>query len=85
MNSKIKKRVLEEANYILNTKDTIRNISNVFKVSKSTVHKDLHERLKDINGEIYDKVNKILLHHIDIRHLRGGEATKRKYLNLGQN
>ena len=85
MNSKIKKRVLEEANYMLNTNDTIRNISNVFKVSKSTVHKDLHERLKDINIEIYNKVRKILLQHIGIRHLRGGEATKRKYLNLGQN
>lgn len=85
MNSKIRKRVLEEANYILGTRETIRSISNVFKVSKSTVHKDLHDRLRDINIEIYEKVNKILLHHIYIRHLRGGEATKRKYSNLGQN
>jgi len=49
MNSKIAKRVLEEANYIIKTKDTVRAISNIFKVSKSTVHKDIQERLKEIN------------------------------------
>ena len=47
MNSKIAKRVLLEAKHILETKDTIRTISNIFHVSKSTVHKDLHERLLD--------------------------------------
>lgn len=85
MNFKIKNRVLQEANYILKTKETVREISKVFKVSKSTVHKDLQERLKEINKSMYIKVNKILNYHTDIRHIRGGEATKRKYLNLGQN
>lgn len=85
MNSKIRNRVLEEANYILKTGDTVREISKVFKVSKSTVHKDLQERLKEINETIYEKVYKVLNYHTDIRHIRGGEATKRKYLNLGQN
>lgn len=85
MNSKIKNRVLEEAEYIIKTNDTVRQISKAFKVSKSTVHKDLQERLKSINGIIYDKVVKILNYHADVRHIRGGEATKRKYLNLEQN
>lgn len=85
MNSKIKNRVLEEANYILKTNDTVRQISKVFRVSKSTVHKDLQERLKEINNSIYIKVAEILNYHTDIRHIRGGEATKRKYLNLEQN
>ena len=79
MNSIIIKRVLEEANYILETKKTIREIASVFNVSKSTVHKDLHERLQDINIELFDKVDDILKYHIDVRHIRGGESTKKKY------
>lgn len=85
MNSKIKNRVLEEANYILKTNKTVRDISKVFNVSKSTVHKDLNERLKKINNKIYIEVSKVLNYHTSIRHIRGGEATKIKYLNVGQN
>lgn len=80
MNKTISNRVLEEANYILKTNKTIREIAKIFKVSKSTVHKDLHERLKNINEIIHLDVAKILKYHIDIRHIRGGESTKRKYL-----
>jgi len=76
----IVKRVLEEANYIINTGKTIREIAEVFKISKSTVHKDLHERLLYIDEELYENVDKILKYHIDVRHLRGGESTKKKYL-----
>lgn len=79
MNSLISKRVIDEANYILETNNTIRDIAKVFKVSKSTVHKDLHDRLVDINDALYLKVNNILKYHIDIRHIRGGESTKKKY------
>ena len=82
MNSLIVKRVLEEANYMLETKQTVREIAKIFNVSKSTVHKDLHERLFEINQNIAEDVDKILKYHIDIRHLRGGESTKKKYLNL---
>lgn len=80
MNSLIIKRVIEEANYILKTKKTIRELAKIFNVSKSTVHKDLHERLLEIDLEKANEVNKILKYHIDIRHLRGGESTKQKYL-----
>ena len=81
MNSLIVKRVIDEANYILDTKETIREIAKVFNVSKSTVHKDLHERLIDINYELYEEVDSILKYHIDIRHIRGGQSTKKKYKN----
>jgi putative DeoR family transcriptional regulator (stage III sporulation protein D) len=78
----IKERVLEETMHILKTKDTIRDIAKIYKVSKSTVHKDLHERLREIDGNLYFDVDRILKYHIDIRHIRGGESTKNKYLNL---
>ena len=77
MKRAIVKRVLEEANYIINTGKTIREIAEVFKISKSTVHKDLHERLLYIDEELYENVDKILKYHIDVRHLRGGESTKK--------
>jgi len=82
MNSNIIKRVIEEANYIIETEKTVREIANIFGVSKSTVHKDLHERLLEIDQNKYLKVDNILKYHTDIRHIRGGESTKRKYLRL---
>ena len=82
MNSNIVKRVIEEANYIIETEKTVRELASIFKVSKSTVHKDLHERLLEIDKDKYIEVDNILKYHIDIRHLRGGESTRRKYLSL---
>jgi putative DeoR family transcriptional regulator (stage III sporulation protein D) len=84
MRTSIANRVLSEAYYMITTQKTIRQIASIFKVSKSTVHKDLHERLLEIDDNLYTEVDKILKHHIDIRHLRGGESTKKKYLNLNK-
>lgn len=81
MDKRIIKRVLDESNYILNTGDTIRQIANIFGVSKSTVHKDLKERLLEIDSEMYNKVSNILKYHLEIRHIRGGNATKYKFLS----
>lgn len=81
MNKNIIDRVLEETKYIIKTNSTVREIAKIFNVSKSTVHKDLHERLKEINYNNYLEVDKILKYHTDIRHIRGGESTKRKYLS----
>jgi len=81
MNSAISKRVKEEALYIVDTEKTIREIAVIFNVSKSTVHKDLHERLSIIDKKLFEDVKKILEYHIDVRHIRGGESTKNKYLN----
>lgn len=82
---KIKGRVIEEAKYIIETKETVREIAQKFKVSKSTVHKDLSDRLKKIDKNLYNEVNKILKYHIEIRHIRGGESTKNKHLNQKKN
>lgn len=78
----INERVLKEADYILKTGYTIREVATHFNVSKSTVHKDLHERLKKIDKIKYLEVDKILKYHLNIRHIRGGESTKKKYQNL---
>ena len=80
MNLKINERVNKVSDYIIETNKTIREISKVFHVSKSTIHKDLHERLKKINIEKFKKVDKILKYHISIRHIKGGQTTKNKYL-----
>lgn len=80
MSSAISERVKKEALYIIDTEKTIREIAAIFKVSKSTVHKDLHERLLNIDEILFKKVEKILKYHIDIRHIRGGESTRNKYL-----
>lgn len=80
MNNKIYKRIKEEVNYILKTKCTIRELAKIMNISKSTVHKDLHERLLYIDKEAYENVSKILEYHLQIRHINGGEATRLKYL-----
>ena len=78
----ISKRVVDEAEYMIDTKKTIREIAQVFNVSKSTVHIDLNKRLKYINSNIYNEVKKILNYHLKIRHIRGGESTRKKYEKL---
>ena len=78
----ISKRVLDEAVYMIDTKKTIREIAQVFNVSKSTVHIDLNKRLKYINSNTYNEVKKILNYHLNIRHIRGGESTRKKYEKL---
>lgn len=80
MNRKIFDRVIDEANYIVNTGNTIRETASLFEVSKSTVHKDMRDRLKLVDTILYEKVSSILEYHIDIKHIRGGESTKRKFL-----
>ena len=75
-------RIIKEANYMIETEKTVRELALIFNISKSTIHKDLHERLKEIDEELYQKVNKILKYHTDIRHIRGGESTKQKYLKI---
>ena len=81
MKKEIIKRVLLESEYILKTKETVREIAKVFNVSKSTVHKDLTDRLLEIDEKMYIRVSSVLKYHLDIRHIRGGYATKCKFLN----
>lgn len=79
MNKNIKMRVLEEARYLIDTKKTIRELALYFHVSKSTIHKDLKDRLKEYDKKLYEEVNIILREHIEERHIRGGEKTREKY------
>lgn len=80
MKDHIWKRVLEVSRYISRTKATVRDTARVFGVSKSTVHKDVTERLPKINRELANKVKNVLEYNKAERHLRGGEATRRKYV-----
>ena len=76
----IAQRTIKEAKYIIATDKTIREIAKIFGVSKSTVHKDLQERLKQIDISLYKDIQKVLKKHKDYRHIKGGNATKKKYL-----
>ena len=80
MNINIQNRVLKEAIYMLETKETIRSVAKHFKVSKSTVHDDLKVKLKKINKLLAIDISKILKNHIPVRHIRGGESTRLRYL-----
>ena len=68
------------AHYIIETKDTVRSTAKKFGVSKSTVHKDVSDRLLNINPVLAKQVREILDENKAERHLRGGMATKLKYL-----
>lgn len=81
MHDYIKERTLKIGRYIVETKNTVRTTAKDFGVSKSTVHKDMTERLPEINPELANNVKEILEYHKAIRHIRGGEATKKKYEN----
>ena len=75
----IKERTIKIGNYVLETRKTVRKIAKEFGVSKSTVHKDLTERLPNIDPELAKEVKNVLEYHKSIRHIRGGEATRKKY------
>ena len=81
MRDDLEERVIKEARYVIQTGATVRRTAKEFHVGKSTVHKDMTERLKNIDKELYVKVKKVLKINLLERHLRGGEATRRKYLN----
>lgn len=79
MKSDIERRAVELAEYIIENKATVRAAAVHFGVSKSTVHKDLSERLRGYNVTLYTQVKDILEQNKAERHIRGGEATRRKY------
>ncbi len=79
MKGNIEDRAISLGNYILNEKVTVRNAGKKFGVSKSTVHKDITERLRKINPPLYNEVRKILDKNKSERHIRGGIATREKY------
>lgn len=72
-------RSVELAEYLISQKATVRSTAKKFGVSKSTVHKDVTERLKKINPQLYKQVAEVLKINKEERHIRGGLATKKKY------
>ena len=74
--------MLELAEYILETGATVRAAANKFRVSKSTVHKDITERLQEINPHLAAQVKEVLDNNKAERHIRGGLATKEKYQHI---
>ena len=84
MKDYIEERVLELANYIIETNSTVRAAASKFRVSKSTVHKDVTERLIEINPALAWEVKEVLENNKAERHLRGGMATKEKYKHLAE-
>ena len=75
-------RCIALGEYMVENRATVRSTAQVFGVSKSTVHKDVTEVLKNTNKALYQEVQKLLLQNKQERHLRGGEATRLKYSEL---
>ncbi len=78
----IVKRVITEGEYIASSGATVRAAASHFCISKSTVHKDVTERLAEIDINLYEEVKKVLSKNLSERHIRGGMATKNKYENM---
>ena len=77
----IKERAIKCAEYIVETGCTVRACSAHFHISKSTVHKDVSERLEMIDEDLFEEVRAVLDTNLNERHIRGGDATRRKYLS----
>ena len=80
MKKYMEERVIESATYIIEHNATVRQTAKQFGVSKSTVHKDVTERLETINKTLARQARKVLINKSE-RHIRGGMATKEKYLH----
>lgn len=82
MRTNIEERAVSLARYILENRATVRAAARHFGVSKSTVHKDLSERLERIDSALYGQVKKVLDFNKSQRHIRGGLATRKKYKGI---
>lgn len=81
MKEYIEQRAVDIANYIIENNATVRQAARKFGISKSTVHKDVTERLSHINGALATEARKVLEINKSERHIRGGLATREKYLH----
>lgn len=82
MEEKIKQRVILMASIFLKNNSTVREVAKLVGYSKSTVHKDLTEKLPMLDRTLYDEVSKLLNFNKEIRHIRGGQSTKLKYSHI---
>lgn len=79
VNQMVENRAIEIGKYIMENQSTVRKTAKNFGISKSTVHKDISERLKKVNPSLYFKVKSVMDNNKAIRHIRGGLATKKKF------
>lgn len=79
MKAYIEERVKEVAKYMIDNKTTIRDTAKIFYVSKSTVEKDIRDRLREVAPQYKEDVEKVIQYNASVRHIRGGIATKQKY------
>ena len=79
MKGVVEERAIEPGEYILQNNATVRSAAKRFHISKSTVHKDVSERLQTVNPQLYGQVRHVLEVNKAQRHIRGGQATRRKY------
>jgi len=79
MKDYIRQRAIELGDHIVKTKATVREVAKLFNVSKSTVHKDVTGRLRDIDYDLFLEVKDILDFNLSERHIRGGISTKKKF------
>ena len=79
MYNDIEERVKKVATYIIETGSTVRQTAKIFNISKSTIHKDITQRLEEINPSLAIEAKKVLEKNKEDRHIRGGMATKLKY------
>ena len=82
LNMSYDERCEKLARYIIENNTTVRETAKIFGISKSTVHKDITEKLSKVNNALFLEVEKILQKNKSERHVRGGEATKQKYLKI---
>lgn len=85
MKDYIEERAIEIAHYIIENNATVRQTAKEFGISKSTVHKDCTDRLSLINPALAKEVRRVLEVNKQERHIRGGMATKEKYLHIHEN
>jgi len=84
MKAYMEERIMMLAEYIIENKATVRKTAKRFGISKSSVHKDVAERLWEINKPMAEMVKEVLQENKAERHIRGGQATKEKYLMVKQ-
>ena len=85
MKDYIAERAVEIAYYIIENQATVRQTAKQFGVSKSTIHKDVTDRLIQVNPQLAREARKVLDHNKQERHIRGGLATREKYRHIRQN
>ena len=82
MSKPLEERACELAVYMIETGATVRSTAKHYHISKSTVHKDISQRLEHYNPVLYEQVRKILDQNKRERHIRGGMATRKKYTGI---